>query len=138
MTLKYGYLVNVNIKTLIFQASWYKNKIIFRVNPKSTLFQRWILSMKQRWQINVESTWISRWPTSRCYFDMYQCWINVECLLGLIPEKENKGKEFSLLKIGNVLHYLILFFTEQNSILLSVSSTVKVLNVANCHITILA
>ena len=34
--------VNVNIKTLIFQASWYNNKIVFRVNSKSTLFQRQI------------------------------------------------------------------------------------------------
>ena len=68
--------------TLTFQASWYKNKIVFRVNPKSTLFQRWIWSMNQRWQIDVESTWISRWPTSRRYFNIYQRWINVECLLG--------------------------------------------------------
>ena len=36
--LKYGYLFKVNIKILIFQASWYKNKTIFRDNPKSTLF----------------------------------------------------------------------------------------------------
>ena len=68
--------------TLTFQASWYKNKIIFRVNPRSTLFQRWILSINQRWQIDVESTRISRWPTSWRYFNIYQCWINVECLLG--------------------------------------------------------
>ena len=34
--------VNVNIKTLIFQASWYNNKIVFKVNSKSTLFQRQI------------------------------------------------------------------------------------------------
>ena len=30
----------------------------------------------------VESTWISRWPTSRSYFNIYERWINVECLLG--------------------------------------------------------
>ena len=39
--------------------------------------------MNQHWQIDVESTWISRWPTSRRYFDIYQRWINVECLLGV-------------------------------------------------------
>ena len=77
---------NVNIKILIFQASRHNNKIVFRVNPKSTLFQRWILSMNQRWQIDVESTWISGWPTSRRYFNIYQHWINVECLLGKCPK----------------------------------------------------
>ena len=34
--------VNVNIKALIFQASWYNSKIIFRVNSNSRLFQRQI------------------------------------------------------------------------------------------------
>ena len=58
-----------------------RTKLRFRVNPKSTLFQRWIWSMNQRWQIDVESTWISRWPESRRYFNIYQCWINGECLL---------------------------------------------------------
>ena len=33
----------------------------------------------RRW-INVD--WISRWPTSRRYFNIYQRWINIECLLG--------------------------------------------------------
>ena len=33
----------------------------------------------RRW-INVD--WISRWPTSRRYFNIYQRWINSECLLG--------------------------------------------------------
>ena len=80
-TLKYGYLFNVTIKILIFQASLYRNKIVFRVNPKLTLFQRWILSMNQRWQTDVESTWILGWPTSLHYFNIYQSWINVECLL---------------------------------------------------------
>ena len=79
---KYGYLFNVTIKILIFQASWYKNKIVFRVNPKSTLFERWILSMNQRWQIDLESTWISGWPMTRCYFNIYQRGINIGCLLG--------------------------------------------------------
>ena len=86
-TLKYGYLFNVTIRILIFQASLYKNKTVFRVNPKSTLNQwiemSWIveLSMNQRWQIDVESTWISGWVTSRRCFNIYQRWINVECLL---------------------------------------------------------
>ena len=79
---EYGYLVNVNINALIFQASWHKNKIVFRVNTKSRLFHRWILSMNQRWQIDAESTWISRWSMSQRYFDIHQRWINVECLLG--------------------------------------------------------
>ena len=57
------------------------------MNPKSTLFQRWILSINQHWQIDVESTWISRWPTSRCYFNIYQRWINVQCLLGKDQEE---------------------------------------------------
>ena len=82
-TLKYCYLFNVTRKILIFQASLYKNKIVFIVNPKSTSFQRWILSMNQRWQIVIESTWISGWPTSRCYLNIYQYWINVEYLLGI-------------------------------------------------------
>ena len=81
-TLKCGYVFNIIIKILIFQASWYKKKIFFRVNPKSMLFQRWILSMNQRWQIDVELTWISRWR----YFNRYQRWINVECLLGCFIE----------------------------------------------------
>ena len=38
--LKYGYLFNINVKILIFQASWYKENIFFRANQKSTLFQR--------------------------------------------------------------------------------------------------
>ena len=76
MTLKYGFLFNVDIKILVFKAWW--------VNPKSTLFQRWILSMNQRWQIDVEAMWISHWPTWRRYFNIYHCWINVECLLGYI------------------------------------------------------
>ena len=59
-----------------------RTKFCFRVNPESTLFQRWVWSMNQRWQVEVESTWISRWPTSRRYFNIYERWINVECLLG--------------------------------------------------------
>ena len=72
-TLKYSYLFNVDINILFFQGSWYENKIIFKVNR-----------MNERWQIDVESTWISRWQTSRHYFNIYQRWINVEYLLGLI------------------------------------------------------
>ena len=71
------------LKDFNFSSIIYKNKIAFRVNPKSTLFQRWILSMNQRCQIDVESTWISGWTTSWRYFNIYQSWINVECLLGL-------------------------------------------------------
>ena len=97
---KYGYLLNVDIKTLVFQASWYKNKIAFRVNPKSTLFQRWVLWMKQCWQIDVESTWISRWPTSRRYIDIYQRWINIECLLGNFTPQWFKKKSSLLLGHG--------------------------------------
>ena len=33
-TLKCGYVFNVKIKTLIFQASWYKNKIVSESQPK--------------------------------------------------------------------------------------------------------
>ena len=40
--------------------------------------------INQRWQIDVESMWISRWPTSRRYFNIYQRWINSECLLGCL------------------------------------------------------
>ena len=47
------------------------------------------------------------------------------------PKRKNKGRKFSQLIIGNVLHYLILF-----QVFVSVSSTVKVENVANYHITI--
>ena len=83
MTLKYGYLFNIDRKILIFQAWWYENKIVFRVNQKSTLFQSWNLSTNQRWQIDLESTWILHWPTSRRYFNIYQRWINIECLLGI-------------------------------------------------------
>ena len=46
--------------------------------------------MNQRWQIDVESTWISRCPTSRRYFNIYQRWINVECLLGCIQSECGK------------------------------------------------
>ena len=45
-----------------------------------------------------------------------------------VRKGKSKGKDFSWLRIGNVLHYLIL--------LLSVSSTVKPANVVNYHITI--
>ena len=48
---------------------------------ESTQNQR-CFNVKFYWQIDVESTWISRWTTSRRYFNIYQRWINVECLLG--------------------------------------------------------
>ena len=80
---------------MTFQTSWYKNKIVFRVNPKSTLFQRWIWSMNQHWQIDVEYTWISRWPKSRRYFNIYQRWNNVGCLLGY----------FSKLRFSDIRQY---------------------------------
>ena len=93
-----GYLFDINIEIVIFQVSWYKNKIALRVNAKSTLFQRWLLSLNQRWQINVESTWILRWPTSRRYFNIFQRWINIECLLGTV----SKGQK-SISYFGSVI-----------------------------------
>ena len=49
--------------------------------------------MNQRWKIDVEPTWISsRGPTVRRYFNIYQCWINVQCLQGalIISNREIK------------------------------------------------
>ena len=62
----------------------------------------------------------------------------------LMPEKEKQWKGDFLVKssnilitIGNVLHQSSHFiFTNKNYVFLSVSSTVKVVNVASYHITI--
>ena len=123
--MKYGYLFNVNIKILIFQASWYKNKIVFRVNPKSTLFQRWILSINQRWQIDVESTWISCWPTSRRYFNIYKRWINAECLLGCLTsvkryfEGHQLSEFFFMAQVTQILLFSGMLLLERSRITVS-------------------
>ena len=67
------------------------------------MFQRWILSINQLWQINLESTWISRLPTSRRYFNIYQRWIKLECLLG------KREDVFEVLSLNN--HCTIMKFS---------------------------
>ena len=72
--LKYGYVFNVNIKLIIFQASLYKNKIVLRVNCFNVEFYRWI---------NVDKSTLKQ----RGYHvdqrrDIISTYINVECLLG--------------------------------------------------------
>ena len=47
-----------------------------------------------------------------------------------------KGREFSFLTIGKILYYLILFLLIKARFFVFVSSTVKVVNVTNYHITI--
>ena len=79
--LKYCYLLNINKKTLNFQASWYKNKIIF----KSTQIQRFFNVECYRW-INVDKSTLNQRgyhvDQRRDVIYIYQPWINVECFLG--------------------------------------------------------
>ena len=46
--------------------------------------------MNQRWQYYVDSTFISFRPTLRRKFNIYQCWLNVECLQGYSDHKASK------------------------------------------------
>ena len=81
--LKYGYLFNINVKILIFQASWYKENIVFRANQKSTLFQRCFNVEFYRW-INVDKSTLNQrgYHVDRCR-DVISTYINVESTLSI-------------------------------------------------------
>ena len=73
-TLKYGYHNLTSIVSYHQTCLWWKPKF----NVVSTLAS----TFNQCWQYDVNSTLISRRLMSRLYFNIHQCWKNVEYLLG--------------------------------------------------------
>ena len=73
-TLKYGYHNFTSIVSYHQNCFWWK--------PKFNVVSKLASTFNQRWQYDVSSTLISRRPMSRLYFNIHQCWNNVEYLLG--------------------------------------------------------
>ena len=66
---------------------------------------------------------------------MNNFWLK-KCEKSVTDDIKEKSKEFSELMIGSFLRYLILLLLIKTRFFVSVSSTVKVVNVANYHITV--
>ena len=81
-TLICGYHIFTSI--VICQQSWFWCQLKFVV--VSTLTS----ALNQRWQYGVDLTLISHRPTSRRYFNIYQRWNNVVCLLGKFCFKDTE------------------------------------------------
>ena len=72
---------NVKMRLSFFSIVSYQQNC-FWCQPKFNVNSRLTLTLNQRWQYNVDTKLISHRPISRRYFDIYQRWNNVECLLG--------------------------------------------------------
>lgn len=86
LALKWGFLFYINI-----WLSWFHQhfKLSLKLLLVSTQSQRYFIV-----EFNGDSMLISSRPTSWSYFNIYQCWNNVECFLGCFFSvlSENIGK----------------------------------------------
>ena len=84
LTLKWGCLLYLNVWLLRFYYHYKLSTIILWCQPKFNVVSMLTSLLHQRSQNDIDSTLMQSRTISRGYFNLYQRWINVECLLAII------------------------------------------------------